>query len=70
MDEELESLREKSTRASSVYDELEEDSQGQSFGDALRSLTPQQWFVLAFLLLLDVLAFALAMLIWTGQIAL
>ena len=66
MDEELESLREKSTRASAVYDELDAEER-QSFGESLRAFSSQQWFILAFLLFLDVLAFGFLLLVWTGR---
>jgi hypothetical protein len=66
MEEELESLREKSTRASAVYDDLEA-GESMSFGESLRALSPQQWFILAFLLFLDVIAFGFLLLVWTGR---
>ncbi|MGW8317852.1 MAG: hypothetical protein ACWGPS_01310 [Candidatus Promineifilaceae bacterium] len=70
MDEELETLREKSTRASSVYDELDEEApaEGGGFAASLRSLSASQRLILALLLFLDVVALAVAILVWTGQI--
>lgn len=70
MDEELETLREKSTRASSVYDELDEEApaEGAGFAASLRSLSASQRLILALLLFLDVVALAVAILVWTGQI--
>lgn len=72
MDEELETLREKSTRASTVYDELGEEVPAESggFAASLRSLTSSQRLILALLLFLDVVALAVAILVWTGQITL
>lgn len=59
MDEELDNLREKSTRTSSIYDELEGGGQdGSAGGSGLSSLTPQQRLILAFLLFLNVIACA------------
>ena len=59
MDEELDSLREKSTRTSTIYDDLEMEGAGsKDTGNVLAGLTPQQRFVLAFLLFLNVIACA------------
>lgn len=59
MDEELDNLREKSTRTSTIYDDLEvEGGETKSDGFDLSSLTPQQRFILAFLLFLNVIACA------------
>lgn len=58
MDEELDNLREKSTRTSAIYDDLEVEGEGASEGFSLSVLTPQQRFILAFLLFLNVIACA------------
>ena len=59
MDEELDNLREKSTRTSTIYDDLEMEGEGSSGeGFSLSSLTAQQRFILAFLLFLNVIACA------------
>lgn len=61
MDEELDNLREKSTRTSTIYDDLEMEGAGsKDAGNALSGLTPQQRFILAFLLFLNVIACACA----------
>lgn len=59
MDEELDNLREKSTRTSTIYDDLETGGNGESAGgNALSGLTPQQRLILAFLLFINVIACA------------
>lgn len=59
MDEELDNLREKSTRTSTIYDDLETSEGGASGGESgLAALTPQQRLILAFLLFLNVIACA------------
>jgi hypothetical protein len=59
MDEELENLREKSARTSTIYDDIEVDGGGTSSGGfSLSALTPQQQFILAFLLFINVIACA------------
>jgi hypothetical protein len=59
MDEELENLREKSARTSTIYDELEvEGEESSGSGISLSDLTPQQRFIVAFLLFLNVIACA------------
>jgi len=71
MDDELDSLREKSTRASSVYDDLEGDEQPESEGGGLLSqYTSSQKLILALLLLIDIVALACVILVVTGTIAL
>jgi hypothetical protein len=60
MDEELDNLREKSTRTSTIYDDLETEGEGAANGSGLSSLTPQQRLILAFLLFLNVIACAAA----------
>lgn len=67
MEDELESLREKSTRASSVYDDLEGD--GETGGGGIRGFSPQQWFIIVLLLFLDIIALAVVVLVWTGTIS-
>lgn len=59
MDEELENLREKSTRTSSIYDDLEVEGGGSDGeGFSFSALTPSQRLILAFLLFLNVIACA------------
>lgn len=59
MDEELDNLREKSTRTSSIYDDLEVEEEGSAReGFSLSALTPQQRFILAFLVFINVIACA------------
>ncbi len=61
MDDELDSLREKSTRASSVYDDLE--GEGESSDGFLSKYSPSQRLLLALLLFLDVVALACLVLV-------
>ena len=71
MDDELDSLREKSTRASSVYDDLEGEEQPESTGGGfLSQYSSAQKLILALLLLIDVVALACVILVWTGTISL
>lgn len=71
MDDELDSLREKTKRASSVYDDLEGDAEGQGgFSATIASFSPVQRLILLLLLLLDVAAFAFALLVILGVISL
>lgn len=65
MDEDLDTLREQSTRASSVYDDLEGDDEGSS-QSVLGGFTPQQRLILALLIFLDVIALACAVLLIAG----
>ena len=69
MDEELESLREQSTRASSVYDDLEGDSTSESSGSFFSQLTSGQKLILALLLFINIAALACVILAWTGQLS-
>ncbi len=64
MDEELDSLREKSTRASSVYDDLEGEVERSS--GFLGKYTPAQRLLLALLLFLDIIALACLVLVAIG----
>ena len=64
MDEELDSLREKSTRASSVYDDLEGEEE--SSGGFLSKYSPSQRLILALLLFLDIVAVACLVLVIFG----
>ena len=64
MDEELDSLREKSTRASSVYDDLEGDEE--SSGGFLSKYSGTQRLLLALLLLLDIVALSCLVLVIFG----
>jgi hypothetical protein len=69
MDEDFDSLREKSTRTSSVYDDIEAgEPEEEERSGVLRGLTAQQRLILALLLFIDLVALACAVLIWTGQI--
>ncbi len=69
MDEELDSLREKSTRASSVYDDLEgEEASAESTG-FLGQYSSQQKLILAILVFLNVVMLACVVLAWTGQLS-
>jgi hypothetical protein len=71
MDDELDSLREKSTRASSVYDDLEGDEQPQAESEGfLSQFSSAQKLILAILLLINVLMLACVILTWTGTISL
>jgi hypothetical protein len=69
MDEDLDSLREKSARASTVYDDLEGEEPESSDGFFSR-YTPVQWLILALLLFLDVVALAFVILVVTGNFSL
>lgn len=66
MDEDLDSLREKSARASTVYDDLEADEA--SSGGFLSRYTPTQRLILALLLFLDIVALACVILAFTGNL--
>ena len=68
MDEELDSLREQSTRASSVYDDLEGDELSEDSGGFLSQFSSSQKLILALLLFLNVVALACVILAWTGQL--
>lgn len=71
MDDELDSLREKSTRASSVYDDLEADEEAKDeSGGFLSQYSGSQRLILALLLLIDIVALACVILVWTGTISL
>jgi hypothetical protein len=67
MDEDFESLREKSARTSSVYDDIEGGEVDERSG-GLRGLTAQQRLILALLLFIDIVALACAVLVWTGRL--
>jgi hypothetical protein len=68
MDEELENLREKSTRTSTIYDDIEVEGQGSGGGGfSLSALTPQQRFILAFLLFINVIACAVGIFVILSQ---
>ena len=68
MDEELDSLREQSARASSVYDDLEGDELSQESSGFLGQFSASQKLILALLLFLNVVALACVILAWTGQL--
>ena len=67
IDDDLDSLREKSTRTSDVYDDLEAEDGG-GLSAAIRGFTPTQRLILALLIFIDVLACACAILFITGVI--
>ena len=69
MEDEFESLRQKSARTSSIYDELEEGEETSSGGNFLSGFTPQQRLILAVLLLVDVIAVGIGLLVLTGRIS-
>ena len=70
MDDDLDSLREKTRRASSVYDDLEGEPEGQGgLAGTFAGFSPLQRLILVFLLFLDVTAFACAILVITGVVA-
>ena len=69
MDEELESLREQSTRASSVYDDLEGEPVSEDSGGFFSQLTGGQKLILALLLFVNIAAFACVILAWTGNLS-
>ncbi len=68
MDEELDSLREQSTRASTVYDDLEGEEVSEESGGFLSQYSTQQKLILALLLFLNVVALACVILAWTGNL--
>jgi hypothetical protein len=69
VDEELESLREQSTRASSVYDDLEGEPVSESSGGFFSQLTSGQKLILALLLFVNIAALACVILAWTGNLS-
>ncbi len=70
MDDDLDSLREKTMRASSVYDDLEGDAESEGgLGASFSGFSASQRLILIFLLFLNVAAFACAVLVFTGVIA-
>jgi hypothetical protein len=67
MDDDLQSLREKTQRASSVYDDLEGDTESQGgISATFAGFSPVQRLLLIFLLFLNVAAFACAILLFAG----
>lgn len=66
LDDELDSLREKSTRTSDVYDVLDEEDGGLS--GTIRGFSASQRLILALLIFIDVVACACAILLATGVI--
>ncbi|MGH2536045.1 MAG: hypothetical protein ACRDHL_01480 [Candidatus Promineifilaceae bacterium] len=70
MDEEFESLREKSARASTVYDDLESEPSVARTGGLLAGLSPSQRLLLAFLVFIDILALACVVLAYSGRLPL
>ncbi len=69
MDEELDSLREQSTRASSVYDDLEGEPVSEGSGGFFSQLTGGQKLILALLLFVNILTLACVILAWTGNLS-
>ncbi|MGB3716505.1 MAG: hypothetical protein WA996_18965 [Candidatus Promineifilaceae bacterium] len=70
MDDDLDSLREKTKRASSVYDDLEGEPESQGgLAGTFASFSPLQRLILIFLLFLNMGAFACAILVVAGVIA-
>jgi hypothetical protein len=72
-EDEFESLRRKSARASTVYEEMEvadddEVAPTSSSGGLLGRFTPVQGLILAFLLLLNVIAFFIFIFVVTGRL--
>ncbi len=65
LDEDLDSLREKSTRTSDVYDVLEDDAGG-GLGGTIRGFSPAQRLVLALLVFINVVACGCAVLLVGG----
>lgn len=61
LDDDLDSLREKSTRTSDIYDDLGEGESGGLTG-VVKGFSPSQRLILAVLLFVDVLACACAIL--------
>jgi hypothetical protein len=69
VDEELDSLREQSTRASSVYDDLEGEPVSEDSGGFFSQLTGGQKLILALLLFVNIAAFACVILAWTENLS-
>lgn len=67
LDDELDSLREKSTRTSDVYDVLEEEKSG-GLSATISGFSPSQRLILALLIFIDVVACACALLVVTRVI--
>ncbi len=66
LDDDLDSLRAKSTRTSDVYDDLDEDGGGLSA--TIRGFSPSLRLILALLIFIDVVACACAALLVAGVI--
>ncbi len=66
LDNDLDSLREKSIRTSDVYDDLDEGGGGLSA--TIRGFSPSQRLILALLIFIDVVACACALLLVAGVI--
>lgn len=66
MEEELESLRQKSAQTEDVYADMESDVGGGGF---LGNLSASQRLILALLLLVDVIAVGVGVLLVTGAIS-
>jgi hypothetical protein len=72
MEDEFESLRKKSTRSSTIYEEMEaDDGRGgsSSFTEFIGNLSPGQRFLLSLLLFLNILALGFGCLVITGIIS-
>jgi hypothetical protein len=70
MEDEFESLRKKSTRSSTIYEEMEaEDSGGAGgLGGFIARLSPGQRMLLSFLVFINILALGCGCLVLTGVI--
>lgn len=69
MEDELESLREKSAFSTDVYEDMDYDEGSSGLAGFMNQLTPGQRLILAVLLLLDVIAIAIGLLLITGAIS-
>jgi hypothetical protein len=71
MEDEFESLRKKSTRSSTIYEEMEADdgrSGGGSLKEFINKLTPGQRLLLSLLIFLNTLALGFGCMVLTGII--
>jgi hypothetical protein len=67
MEDELESLRKKSTRSSTIYEEMDAGgNQAPGLQGFMAGLTPGQRLLLSFLFFINVLALGVACLVITG----
>lgn len=70
MEDEFESLRKKSTRSSTIYEEMEveDGSEGSAFSQFIAGLTPGQRLLLSLLLFANVVMLGFACLVISGVI--